>query len=128
VPISPELEERVSAAWFESIPEQYRQTDKDKGLCGDRFLSAAIILPPPPLSLIETFLMNIFGERHLTQKQLAARVARQNIGRAGRKKADTIAEGRPSRARQKRSAPLMTFTELSDATKPYHDLDLLSRS
>ena len=35
MPISPELEERVSAAWFESIPEQYRLTDKDKGLCGE---------------------------------------------------------------------------------------------
>jgi hypothetical protein len=120
VPISPELEERVAKAWFESIPEQYRLSRRDKGMYGDRLLSAAIILPPPPLSLITAFLLGVFGPRHLTRKQLAAKQARQNSGRRpGRKKDDDLTRIRiqPSRARPKPSVPLATIVDLCDDGK-----------
>jgi hypothetical protein len=114
--ISPETEELVRQAWLAGIPPQYRLTGKDKGLCQDRFLSAAIIQPPPKLAIVERFLRSIFGEQHLTFKQRQAKEARMRIGRPGRKRT------RLSRARPK--PHLMSFSELAAETKPYLDLDL----
>jgi hypothetical protein len=126
--ISDELQERVAAAWFESIPLQYRYLEGSKdtrGVCGDRFLSSAIILGAPPPSVVERFLRSIFGTMHLTKKQQAAITARQNCGHPGRKRDAPPALDRESRARPKPSPPpsLMTFGELDDATRPYQDLD-----
>jgi hypothetical protein len=54
--ISDELQERVAKAWFESIPLQYRlEPDCEKGLNGNRLTSSAIIAPPPPRKVAETF-------------------------------------------------------------------------
>jgi hypothetical protein len=115
--ISDELQERVAAAWLAGIPERFRLTDRDKGMYGDRHLSAAIILPPPPLSLIESFLMNIFGKRHLTQNQLAARTARQNCGHPGRKDdALTSVERQAGRGRNRARRPRLSVT-LSATTR-----------
>ena len=82
--ISDELQERVRRAWFESIPERFRFAEGSKdnrGLFGDRLLSSAIIAKPPPPSLVEKFLLGIFGERHLTAAQAAAL-----ISKSGRRK------------------------------------------
>jgi hypothetical protein len=47
---------------------------------------------------------------------------------ARQEKGNSLAEGRASRARPKPSEPpWLTFSELEEATKPYHDLDLLKR-
>jgi hypothetical protein len=126
--ISDVLQERVREAWAAGIPRQYAQTGKDKGLCSDRLSSAAIIQPPPPAALVEKFLLSIFGPRHLTQKQIAARTARANIGRPGRKRdAPSLPVERPSPAKKKPTEPWMSFGELDESTKPFHDLDLLTR-
>jgi hypothetical protein len=80
VPISDELQERVAVVWYYSIPEQYRFDGIDKGLRPDRHLSAAIIQAPPPVSVIQRFLLNIaFRRQHLRTEQVA-------IGRSGRRK------------------------------------------
>ena len=55
--ISPELEEAVSKAWFESIPLQYRYTDQTEI---DRRIPSSIILPPPPQKLLDTFWAHYF--------------------------------------------------------------------
>jgi len=51
--ISPELEERVAAAWLQSIPAQCRFAARSRV---DRTTTSAIILPPPPQDLITKFL------------------------------------------------------------------------
>jgi hypothetical protein len=111
LPISDSTWDLYRERWQSSIPSQYRLIPaRDKGLCSDRYLSAAIILPPPPVSLITAFLLGIFGPQHLTEKQLAAKAARQACGRPGRRKGDCLTsvdrtQTRPSRARQKPSLP-----------------------
>jgi hypothetical protein len=122
--ISPELEERVAEAWLASIPQQYRLGPRDKGLLGDRLLSSAIIAAPPPPSTVEMFFRNIFGRQHLTAKQLQAKASHG----PGRKKADVdVRRARPSRARKQPSLAGCSLSEFDEATKPFHDLDLIRR-
>ena len=79
--ILPSTEERIAEAWRAGIPHQYRLVPgKDKGLSSDRFESAAIIQPPPPVSLIQKFLLNVaFRRQHLRPEQVV-------ISHSGRRK------------------------------------------
>jgi len=88
MPISPQTEELIAKAWLESIPLQYRfdHRNRNRTARGDRFYSSAIIAAPPPPSIVEMFLRSLFGVRHLTQRQIAARTARMNCGQPGRKR------------------------------------------
>jgi hypothetical protein len=112
------LEERVSVVWYYSIPPQYRFDGVEKGLRPDRFQSAAIIQEPPPVSVIQRFLLNIaFRRQHLTQDQLAAKIARLNIGKPGQKK-----NRKPPPPQPDLQLPTMGFGELDDNTKSVQDL------
>ena len=55
--ISDEVWDEVREAWFASIPPQYRNLGKERGIADqqDRHLSSAIILEPPPANMLTSF-------------------------------------------------------------------------
>ena len=73
--ISEATEELMRAHWYQAIPEQYRNTGKDRR-SGTRHISSAIIAPPPPRCLMDRFFASI--RMHLTEKQLKAKLAHGN--------------------------------------------------
>src|SRR5271157_5230359 len=86
--ISDEVWDKVREAWRETIPEQYRFTDKERGIASqqDPHFSSAIILPPLPAHMLASFFAQFTP--HLTKAQLAARAARENCGRPGVRKGE----------------------------------------
>ena len=68
-------------AWFASIPEQYRNTDLKRA---SNDFTSSIILPPPPAHMLTSFFSQFTP--HLTKSQLAAKAARENCGKPGRRK------------------------------------------
>jgi hypothetical protein len=96
--ISDELQERFRESWLAAIPQQYRLSAKEKGHIGDRILSSAIILPPPPCAMLTKFFAQFVP--HLTAKQLQARAVREASGAKARAE-----RTRKSRVRKKPSDP-----------------------
>jgi hypothetical protein len=98
--ISPELEERVRKAWFESIPEAYRWSGKYYSPRGDPSRDA-IVLPRPSAQLLAKF-FDALSPLHLTANQRRAKAARLACGRPGRRKGDDLTSIR-QRVRPKQS-------------------------
>ena len=101
--ISDEVWDKVREAWRETIPEQYRFTDKERGIASqqDPHFSSAIILPPPPAHMLASFFAQFTP--HLTKAQLAARAARENCGRPGVRKGEPWTPPAANRSRAKPS-------------------------
>ena len=74
--ISDELQEKVREAWYQAIPEQYRNTGKER--------KADYSTGDHPAALRERWLSMI--EPHLTKDQLRAQANREKCGRPGAKK------------------------------------------
>jgi hypothetical protein len=115
-----------SNGWLRSA-EAYRWTGKYYSPRSDP-ARGAIIGPKPSAQMLARFFANL-SPLHLAADQRRAKEARERCGKPGRRKDDTLTsvERPSSRTRQRPTEPLMTFGELTDVTKPYHDLDLLTR-
>jgi len=95
--------------WAQTIPEQYRNTGKDRDIYHlPENKTSAIIAPPPPPQLLERFLAAVSRKMHLTQAQLQARAAREACGHnAGRKLDINPAPRRRNRKRSQPGLPLL---------------------
>ena len=70
--ISDETFDKIREAWARGIPPQYRFTGKDRSTSpniSDRHFSSAIILPMPPVAILERWL-SMICKPHLTKDQL----------------------------------------------------------
>jgi|SRR5208337_1180956 len=97
--ISDEVWDKVREAWFATIPEQYRYTGKEHN--GSNHAIGAIILPPPPKPLLDSWFGNI--KQHLTAAQLKAKANRENWCKPGVRKGEPWTPRRRSGAASSRA-------------------------
>ena len=93
--ISDETFDKIREAWARSIPKQYRYTGRDRPQSHnitDRHLSPAIILPSPPVAILERWLA-LVCKPHLTEAQHKEQARREAMKR-GPKKRDWSARRR----------------------------------
>jgi len=91
----------MSKAWFDSIPPQYRWTEKPRKGNGEPQFSQSFAAAPGPL--LERFFASI--KQHLTAKQPQAKAALEACGRVGVRKDGLEASPRRRRRSQARMRP-----------------------